>query len=220
MRQKKLIIIGAGDLAREIMYAAIEDVSNRIEGGWRPVFFLDKDGGKAGAKHENLDVISYGQAAEISKESEVFFICGIGAQEVRKGAVQELLAKVPQARFASIIHPSAVLMPQCVVDSGVYLAPHATVGIGCRIGPHVIVNFNVSMGHDCIVGKYSNVNPGCILSGHTELGENVFLGSGAITYPGVSLGDNCTVSAGAVVARNLKSGKKQILKPNTMILSE
>lgn len=39
-----------------------------------------------------------------------------------------------------------------------------------------------------------------------RLGKNVWIGSGAILLPGVSIGDNAVVAAGAVVSKDVKAG--------------
>ncbi len=38
------------------------------------------------------------------------------------------------------------------------------------------------------------------------IGDNVWLGGGAIVCPGVTIGENTVVGAGAVVTRNLPAG--------------
>lgn len=42
--------------------------------------------------------------------------------------------------------------------------------------------------------------------GKIEIGNNVFVGIGAIILPGVTIGDNCIIGAGAVVTKNIPPG--------------
>lgn len=213
MNEKKLIIIGAGALAREVMFAALEDA----EKAWRPAAFVVDGEYRIEKKVENLDVLAF-EELEKFVDDDTYFINGIGNIQTRVKLSQRLKSFVPSANYATVIHRSAVVMPFVTLEEGVFLAPHATIATRGRISRHALVNQNVSIGHDCIIGEYSIVSPCSAVSGFTCVGEKTFLGSGVVTYPNVKIGANCTVSAGAVVTRNLADGHKQILKPNTMIL--
>lgn len=217
MSEKKLILLGAGDLSREIMAAATEPHESTAGTKYETIAFIDDDPSKIGTKHEGISVISF---ADVKKwlDEDVYFISGLGIPGERKSIVKKLLDIVPDAKFANVIHHSAVIVRNAKIEEGVYIGPNATIAIGCLIKSHTVLNFNVSIGHDCTIHPYSVVSPGCLLSGFTEVGEETFLGSGVITYPGVRIGKNCAVSAGVVVARNLPEAKRMILKPNTMII--
>jgi sugar O-acyltransferase (sialic acid O-acetyltransferase NeuD family) len=220
MSKKKLIILGAGDLGREILFAAGQH-NEKLTGGidWDPVAFVDDNAQKCGTKLEGIDIIPF---AELTKDmlDNYYFIAGVGIPRDREKMILTLHSLQAKAKIASVIHQSAVLMPSVQFDPGVYIGPHATVAIGAHIGLHTVLNFNVSVGHDCLIKPYSVISPGCILSGRTEIGQKTFLGSGVILYPGVRIGDECMLSAGVVEARGVKSGKKVILKPNTMQLDQ
>jgi sugar O-acyltransferase (sialic acid O-acetyltransferase NeuD family) len=216
MNRKKLIVIGAGDFAREVMYCALQDISYEFE-KWQIVGFVDEYSGKKRTTQENIEIISFARAAELNNDI-TYFILGVGEPTVRTKLYDELLKHVPEAQFATIIHQRAVIMPNAIIEKGAFIGPNTTIAIGCHIKPHVVVNQNVSIGHDCIIGDFSVISPGCVLSGRTRIGEATLLGSGVVTYPKVQIGSRCAISANAVVSRNLKDNHKQILKPNTMTL--
>lgn len=46
-----------------------------------------------------------------------------------------------------------------------------------------------------------------IYTGKIEIGNNVFIGAGAMVMPNVKIGNNCVVAAGAVVTRNIPDGE-------------
>lgn len=94
-----------------------------------------------------------------------------------------------------------------------------------HVGKNVFFNFNVCLvddadiflGDDCLIG------PGChlITAQHPvspglrkkqlqfnkpiHIGNNVWLGAGAIILPGVTIGDNSIVAAGSVVTRDVEA---------------
>jgi len=60
--------------------------------------------------------------------------------------------------------------------------------------------------HECVVGEFSHVAPNATLGGQVKIGARVLIGAGANILPGMTIGDDCVVGAGAVVTRNLTGG--------------
>ncbi len=210
---KKLIIYGAGDLGREIMYAAKENMSEIYE----TEAFVEIDAEKIGGQLERTKIISHDDAIKELK-NDVYLFIGIADPIRRKKVAEELSSMSVSPKFATIIHRSVIVMPNTTIEDGVFIAPHATIAVGCHLKCHAVINQNVSVGHDTVVGEYSVVSPGCVLSGRTKIGSTTFLGSNVVTYPKVSIGCYCSVSALTVVARNLKDKHTLVLKQNTMAL--
>jgi acetyltransferase-like isoleucine patch superfamily enzyme len=52
------------------------------------------------------------------------------------------------------------------------------------------------------------VNPGCIVSGRCYLEEGVYLGSGAVVFPGIKVGVDSLISANCVVTKNVPERMK------------
>jgi maltose O-acetyltransferase len=100
---------------------------------------------------------------------------------------------------------------------------------GCHIevGDNFFANFNcvfldcahIRMGNNVFLGPavqlYTAHHPliaadrikGPELATGITIGNNVWIGGGAIVCPGVSIGDNTTIGAGSVVLRNIPSNK-------------
>lgn len=67
-----------------------------------------------------------------------------------------------------------------------------TFPIGVHIGPHSYVAFEARiLTHDRTRGLYL----------HTRIGANCFVGGRSLILPGVEIGDNCVIGAGAVVTK-------------------
>jgi len=215
----KLIILGAGDLGREILYAAKENKAGKSAISFETIAFIDDDRNKIGKTLEDVKIIEIEDVLKLNQD-DLSFICGIGNSIDRQKIINKLFAVLPQAKFTNIIHDSVITMPNFKIGVGNFIAPNTTIAIGSILEDHTVINQNVSVGHDCIIDNYSVVSPGCILSGHTVIGEESFLGSGVITYPNVEIGNKCTISAFVVVSRSLKSNCKLIAKPNSMLLKD
>ena len=123
----------------------------------------------------------------------------------------------------------AILRELCgTYGEGLYVIPPVMANCGMRhihFGRNAVVNFgckfvddgDIFIGDDCMIG------PGCILATSIHpisprlrrykiqrnksirLGSNVWLGAGAILMPGVTVGDNSIVGAGAVVTKDVEA---------------
>lgn len=67
------------------------------------------------------------------------------------------------------------------------------IGSGTTVGPNVMI-----YDHD-----HDLQNRGCIYSLPISIGENVWIGGGAIILKGVSIGNNSVIAAGSIVTRNI-----------------
>jgi len=118
------------------------------------------------------------------------------------------------------------LLPD-VGDGAVIRPPfHCDFGYNIRIGPGVFINFNcvildvvaVTIGAGTQIGPavqiYAADHPrdpavratGAEFGRPVVIGRNVWVGGGAIILPGVTLGDDAVIGAGAVVTRDVPQG--------------
>lgn len=76
-----------------------------------------------------------------------------------------------------------------------------------RVGDHVTVTSGVHfVTHDGGVWVFRDAYPEIDVVAPISVGNNVFIGINAIILPGVTIGDNSVVAAGAVVTRDVPSG--------------
>ena len=90
----------------------------------------------------------------------------------------------------SILRSTAILNPEYV-----------------RIGNNVSLSQCVLIGHDgsiAVLNKAYDVKLDSV--GKIDIRDNVFIGWGAIVLPGVTIGPNAIVGAGAVVTRDVETG--------------
>lgn len=69
-----------------------------------------------------------------------------------------------------------------------------TFPVGVHVGPMTYIAFDTRiLTHDMTRGLYL----------HTRIGANCFIGGRSLILPGVEIGDNCVVGAGAVVTKSV-----------------
>lgn len=121
------------------------------------------------------------------------------------------------------------------IGEGCYIEPplHASWGCHTHFGRNVYANFNLTLvdDGDIYVGDNVMFGPNVTLAtaGHPvhpelrkegmqfnipiHIGNNVWIGAGAIVLPGVSIGDNSVIGAGSVVTKDIPSGVVAVGNP-------
>ena len=138
---------------------------------------------------------------------QVELVNGIGSVSCarnRQGVYDRFVEK--QYRFATVIHPSAVVATEVEIESGVQIFAGAVVQPGCRLGANAIVNTGARVDHDCIVESHAHVAPGVTLCGAVQVGSGAHIGAGATVIQGVRIGAGSVVGAGALVIRDVPQG--------------
>ena len=103
------------------------------------------------------------------------------------------------------------LFPPFFTDCGknIHLGKNVFINAGCRfqdqggiyIGDGTFIGHNVilaTLNHDLNPNSRADMYPKPI-----HIGKKVWIGSGAIVLPGVSIGDNSVIAAGSVVTKNV-----------------
>ncbi len=85
------------------------------------------------------------------------------------------------------------------INSGCCFQDHAGIDIddGTLIGHQVVI---ATLNHDLNPERRADMTPGQV-----RIGKNVWIGAHATILPGVTIGDNAVVAAGAVVAKDVEA---------------
>ena len=185
---KKLVIIGASGHGKVVADIAIKN-------GYNEIIFLDDD----------ESIYECGSYPIVGKSSEIGtidadVIIGIGNAGVRK-RIQE---SIPDEKMATLIHPDAVVAEVVVMGAGTVVMAGAVINPGARIGKGCIINTCSSVDHDCEVGDYVHIAVGSHLCGTAFVGNETWIGAGAIVSNNVSICPNCMIGAGEVVIKEIK----------------
>jgi acetyltransferase EpsM len=140
----------------------------------------------------------------LEQDAELAFVAAIGDNRVRHAIVRMLEAG--GARFARLIHPSAIISPRARIGPGAVVMARAVVQPDAVVGAHAIVNTGAIVEHDCVLGDCAHAAPGAVLAGGVRAGEGALIGAGAVILPGRTVGDWSTAGAGAVVTRDMPPG--------------
>ena len=169
----------------------------RLMGRYSQIAFVDDaDIGYSGG----IKVLcSIGEIDPWLEQNDVFV--AIGDNQTRKSIMHRM--EQIGARFATLIHPSAVIADDVEIGSGSVVMANAVINCGSRIGKGVIVNTAATIDHDNQIGNFVHISPGAHLAGTVTMGDETWIGIGASISNNLNIRGGCTVGAGAVVIKDI-----------------
>lgn len=128
---------------------------------------------------------------------DVRFFVAVGNNRVRKQIVERL--GIPDALYATLIHPTAHISSSTSIGPGSVVMPCAVINTDVQVGAHAIINTCAVVEHDSLVANYAHVSPNATLTGNVMVGEGAQIGASATVIPGKEIGKWAIVGAGATV---------------------
>ncbi len=139
--------------------------------------------------------------------AEVRFIAAIHkAQRMADYARRLDALGIPQERWISLRHPSAVIASDVAIGPGSYIGPQVVLMPRADIGANVSLRGGCYISHGVKVGAHCFVGPNAVVNGECTLGEGAYIGPGAVVRDGLRIGAFVTVGLGAVTVRDVPDG--------------
>jgi sugar O-acyltransferase (sialic acid O-acetyltransferase NeuD family) len=205
MKRKRIVIVGAGGMAREV--ASTLHWINRREPAFDLLGYVVSDLSRLGARDTSNQVIGDFRWLKQNRESVDALALGVGSPATRLKLAGELSALLTGIEWPVLIHPTAVIdLDSARLEEGCFLGARVTATVNIVLEAFALCNFGSTLGHEARVGRGSVVNPGANISGGVVLGEGVTIGSGAQVLQYLQVGSGAVVGAGAVVTRNVPEG--------------
>jgi sugar O-acyltransferase (sialic acid O-acetyltransferase NeuD family) len=198
---KRLIVVGAGGIGREIFRYA-QDVAS-VNQEWQVGGFLDDNPKALDALEYDVPVI--GGIKDYVPQADDLFVMGIGSPPRRKLEFAECLMK-RGAEFVTLIHPNAIIGNHVRLGRGCVICPFALVTCDATLGDFVTLNAHATVGHDAVLGDGCTLSIYASVSGYGKLGKGVCLGNHGTVLPSMEVGDFAKVGSGSVVLRTVKPG--------------
>lgn len=195
---RDLIIIGAGDFAREVAWV-IERINEECP-QWNFLGYVDDS--KAGRIVDGYPVL--GSVEWLSKyEEDIYVTCAIGSGSVRKGIYQKIRAN-RKIKLATIVDPSVIVGKNSIIGEGSIICAGSILAISSQVGINCIVNFSCTIGHDAVLEDFCTLNPSVNISGRVHICERTDIGTGTQIIQGKNIAAGTTIGAGAVVVKDIK----------------
>ena len=176
---KKLLIIGAGGFGREAAWL-VERI-NRSKATWVLLGFLDDN---TNLHHHTINGYPVlGTVNDAIRYPDAFFVCAIGAASVRRKVIHKFLEINPNAKFSTLVDPSAEMSDDNQIGEGTIICAHSILTVNIRV----------------VLEDFVTVYPGANISGDVHIGECCELGTGMQILQGKTIGSHSIVGIGSVV---------------------
>lgn len=193
---KKLAIIGAGDLGKQIAHYAISD------NHYRDVCFFDDFTDEKtiegfpvlGKKNDILPAFKDGFFDEI--------LLGIGYKhlKIKEKLYEEFSSLIP---FGKIIHSTCWVDSSATVENGCVIYPNTTIDANAYIKANTIINIDCTISHDSIIGEHCFLSPRVAIAGFVKVDECCFLGINSTLIDGVCIGANIQLGGASLVLKSI-----------------
>jgi len=194
---KPIAIFGAGGLGREVLMLLHQ--INQAVPQWQILGFYDDD---ANPLPSILNFPYLGNLADLQKSNQDLAIVIAIANPVIKAQIRAKL-NFPTITFPTLIHPTVIneAFQFNTIGEGTIICQGTILTTNIEIGKHVLLNLSCTIGHDTVINDFCALMPQANISGKVVLKQGVYLGANATVLPGIGIGENSIIGAGAVVTQ-------------------
>ena len=203
----RLVIIGAGGHGK-----VVADCAKSVD-RYNQIVFLD-NGYPEHSGFCGWEVVGHPDDYLNFQQGSEYFVA-IGNNQARRqwqGTLQQ-----NNCDIATLVHPSSQVGTDVSIGKGTLVLANCVINILTRIGEGCIVNTSASVDHDCQLGDFVHIAPGVRLAGTVTLHAGVFMGVASAAIPGVVIGKNTVVGAGATVVSDIPEAVTVVGTPAKVI---
>lgn len=199
---RKLVIFGGSGIG---MIAA--DIARITEGYTVEGFLNDSiEKGKFIGKYEKIKVLGpTDRYMQYLKDPDIyFFMAYVGMTSEEKTYKKLLSIDIPDHRWATLIHPTAVYPKGfCGIEYGVLMGPHSQISPDVYLSRNVILLGGAFVGHDSTLQRFAHVATNGVVGANVEVGRACHIGSNSTIREKVKIGDFSLIGSGSVVLKDV-----------------
>lgn len=202
----ELVIVGAGGFARETAQAVAD------AGGFRLLGHLDDDPARHGTEVDGVPVLGGCDLVHELPGARVVVCVGNPRDYAARARLVRRLA-LPEARYATVVHPTAAVSATSRIGPGSVLLAHCVLTAAVRVGAHVAVMPHVVLTHDDVAEDFATLASGVRLGGGARLERGAYVGSGALIREGTTIGAWSLIGMGSAVLGDVPPGEVWVGSP-------
>lgn len=207
--KEPLLIYGASGHAKVVLDAAEK------QGVYEILGILDDDATSHGSDFCGYPVRGSFDYLENDAIRDTKIILAIGSNRIRASLSKKL--RVAGFKFATIIHPSAVIARGVLIGVGTVIMGGVVVNPDSQIGAHVILNTGCTIDHDNVIGDFAHISPGAHLAGSVSVGSLTHVGVGSSVMQEIQIGEESIIGAGAAVVSDIPARVTAVGTPARVI---
>ena len=190
---KKLIVVGGGGFAKEVIWLA-QDC------GYEVIGVLDDN--EAMHNKEILGIKVLGSVIDWVNFNDCQFIIALGSPRVRHLIYKKMLT-LGEPSFATLVHPNVVASSYVNIGEGSIICAGCTLTVEIDIGKHSILNLSCTIGHETQIGDFVTLAPIAAISGNVTLENFTEVGTSATIRQGLTIGKGGMLGMGGVQTKSI-----------------
>lgn len=216
MKLNKLIIIG-GYGNGTVVQSTVQDINSEKK-IWDLIGFLNDNETEPINNCPVLGKIDRSTVEKFLNDPDIYFFYSLISLKLNFKFLPKLInLGIPRERFATLIHPTAVVSEFSKIGYGTAVQPLVSIGPNTIIGDHVHIFAQALIGHGSRLDNYSYVANNACIGADVHLKEGAYLGTNATTIEFISLGKWSVTGIGAVVLKDVPDFTKVVGNPARQI---
>jgi sugar O-acyltransferase (sialic acid O-acetyltransferase NeuD family) len=195
--KKKLVIFGAGDIARLAHFYFTTDSDHEVAG------FVVDAAYRNSKELAGLPVSDYETVEEKYPTSEYDMFVALSYNKmnhVRADKVRD--AKMKGYKLVSYVSSRCTYLSQQPVGENCFILEDNTIQPFTRIGNNVTLWSGNHIGHDSIIDDHCFISSHVVISGHVHVKSFCFIGVNATLRDSITIGEETLIGAGSVIMKN------------------
>jgi len=211
---KKLIIIG-GEGNGGVIVSCVEDNIRRFNDTEYEIYGWLNDNEKVNDSINGHPVLGgTGDIAKFLEMKDVYFMWAIhviGCGPMRERLFNKMA--IPKERFATIVHKSAFVAPNAILEPGAFVMANTYVGPATKVGQCSLIMANCVIGHNDDIGPFNHISAGAIVSSYIKTGKFVDICLGTKIIEKVQMGDYSVAGAASLVLKDVLEKEVHVGSP-------
>lgn len=207
---KKLLIIGGNGHGSVIASCIKDNIQRFNDDEWIVSGFIND-------YEERIDGYPVlGKTYDIYKfvEEGYYFSWGIhliGRNPITKATFDRMC--IPHERLATVIHKSAFISENVIIDPGCFIMANAYIGARTHLGLCTMVKAGVNMGHDIKCGELCHFAMGSIIGSYSSYGTCCDVSIGATVLEYRQIGNYSMLGAHSLLTHDIPDNQIYVGSP-------
>ncbi len=203
MVKEEVIVLGFGGNA--------VDFFETIASNFTIIGFVDDDVEKHHLSYKGIGVYP---RTFINSNPNSKIISLIGSEKTihfRNNIIEDF--DIPLERFASAIHPKAIISDDAIIGKDVVIMPGVVITSNFKVGNHIFVIANTVIHHDVHIRDYTLIGSNVTIAGNVNIGNNCYLGSCCSIKNDTCIGERSIIGMASNVLKSVKSNSIMVGNP-------
>ncbi len=208
-REKPVIIIGTGALARQVA-EVLHRLDTVIYG-----FLSMPDAGDLPETYNEVPIlgsIEHKAYRKMLANEKMDYFIAIEDTPTRTALANELF-KLTERLPITIVAPSAAIAGDADIAQGVFIADHVVAESGSAIDAYVYIGPGTFIGNDVAIGDACTIGANVSIGNAVELEDQILLGHNCVLFNGIELGRGVNVAPGSVVLQSVEAQQQVFGNP-------